>query len=220
MALRVYAGSAVNEVGAMDMVALHQAALRAGAVGQYSEEDVEDMANTVSTAYYSKLPATYRIIVYLDSQHSDDSEFLTGFAVVGTRTRRLTSIYVHPQHWRRGVGRALLDKARPWMDTVECTLNAAPFFAACGMHRVGDVLCEVGSKKVRCAKFAWPTTSGDPAGVISEADSGTGCSLSSDGVASRTSAQASHIDANTADRGEKRPFEEVSESVEKVDLHR
>merc|ERR1712008_416658 len=107
------------------------------------------LIRSISPAYYKKLPSTYNIFLYLDSQHSDDSEFLTGFAVVGTRTARLTALYVHPDHWRRGVGWALMKRAGPWIKTLESTLNAVPFFEACGMCCTGEGVLDFNSRKAK-----------------------------------------------------------------------
>mmetsp|Transcript_63263 Transcript_63263/g.206432 ORF Transcript_63263/g.206432 Transcript_63263/m.206432 type:complete len:189 (-) Transcript_63263:407-973(-) len=155
MAIRIFPGTAVNETGAKDMVDLRRDALRAGAIRHYTAGELEQLVDNITPAYYLKLPATFNVITYLDCQRSDDSEVLTGFAVVGTRTHRLTSLYVHPDHWRRGVGRMLLDAARPSTKLVESPLSALPFFRACGMGCAQDVLLEVGSLKLRFAALVW-----------------------------------------------------------------
>ena len=158
MALRKYCGTDVNKEGAEDMVKLQQQAIQAGAAGHYNADDLAELVSSVTPAYYMKLPPTFNIFLYLDSQHSDDSEFLTGFAVVGTRTGRLTALYVHPDHWRRGVGRALMKSAGPFIKNVESTLNAVPFFEACGMRCTGEGFLDFNSRKVRCAKLEFPNT--------------------------------------------------------------
>jgi len=150
MAVRVFKGTEVDAVGAEDMVRLQKAALSAGAMGHYQPDDLAEWLDCIKPACYLKMPPTFKVFIYLDSLRSDDSEFLTGFAVVGTRTGRLIALYVHPAHWRRGVGRALLKSAQPWIKTVESSLNAVPFFEACGMSCSGDSLCGL-----KYARLSW-----------------------------------------------------------------
>lgn len=156
MAIRAFVGSDVNKIGAQHMADLHRAAVKAAAEGRYEPEDIEAWMESITPAYYSKLPPTFNIFTYLDCLHEDDSEYLTGFAVVGTRTGRLTCLYVHPDHWGRGVGRQLLQRCRQWTrHPVESPLGAAGFFESCGLRRVGEGVFDVNARKLPCVRLAW-----------------------------------------------------------------
>eukprot|EP00930_Biecheleria_cincta_P006001 TRINITY_DN10697_c0_g1_i2.p1 TRINITY_DN10697_c0_g1~~TRINITY_DN10697_c0_g1_i2.p1 ORF type:complete len:138 (+),score=21.49 TRINITY_DN10697_c0_g1_i2:79-492(+) len=136
MALREFPSTAINRQGAQDMAKLQQEALLADA-DCCTSEDLVAWAASVQPEMFLNLGPECQIILYLDSLHRDDSEFLTGFAVANTRSRILQSLYVHPSRWGQGVGTTLMRKVLPTVDSIaNCPSSATTFFQKFGLKQV------------------------------------------------------------------------------------
>eukprot|EP00405_Crypthecodinium_cohnii_P020860 CAMPEP_0206466072 /NCGR_PEP_ID=MMETSP0324_2-20121206/28230_1 /ASSEMBLY_ACC=CAM_ASM_000836 /TAXON_ID=2866 /ORGANISM="Crypthecodinium cohnii, Strain Seligo" /LENGTH=232 /DNA_ID=CAMNT_0053939097 /DNA_START=28 /DNA_END=726 /DNA_ORIENTATION=+ len=198
MAVRIFPGSAVDPVGAEEMSQLRREALQEAAKDHYDSEELQALLEAIGPSYFQKLPSTFKVIVYLDALHATDSEHLSGFAIVGTRTKRLTALYVHPARWHMGIGRELVQAARPYMMDVESTLNAVPFFRACGMGLVGDAVTEAGSRKLKLKKLAFATPPKAPAADSAFASSSASSHPSSSSAAAAASSSASSSSSSAA----------------------
>lgn len=131
-----------------------------------ADEEAEPASALVRAAIHSAFPACYSVEVVEAVAAANTAEFLRGLApqqtnyvlaedgaivgVTGLKRNEIGHLFVHPNHFGRGIGRRLVAFAAERFreaghaDMIVCSsLNAEGFYARCGFRREGEGSFEV-----------------------------------------------------------------------------
>lgn len=117
---------------------VHVTAVRVTCASHYTSQEIEGWVGTKASDTYAPPFERCDIFVAVDA---DDN--VLGFSQINPQMFEVEAVYVDPDHVRRGIGRALLAEVEGvavagGLRTLRlaASLNAAPFYRACGF--VGD----------------------------------------------------------------------------------
>jgi len=130
--------------------AVHVRAIREGTVSHYSPVEVEIWAGRMAPEWYIK-PIAANIFLVAEL----DSGVVAGFGELDIEEAEVKAVYVTPEHKRGGIGRRLLmcleaiarERGLRRL-TLNASLNAEPFYVACGFIPVARTTHELGATGV------------------------------------------------------------------------
>ncbi|HVU00891.1 MAG TPA: GNAT family N-acetyltransferase [Polyangiaceae bacterium] len=117
---------------------VHVAAIRETCSSAYSAEEIQAWSSGLGPDSYARGIETRDLFV------AEVATEVVGFAQLNPRTGEVDAVYVHPASMGRGVGKALVQRleraaAERGIELLflDSSLNAAPFYSACGFRSEG-----------------------------------------------------------------------------------
>lgn len=147
------------------LVEVHVASIRELGPAAYDPEQVEAWAaNKRPDRYPLEDESTHAVVAEADRE-SDD---IVGFGWVDLEAGEVTAVYVHPDHARQGVGRAILEHLETaareaGLESLGLTasVNAAPFYERFGYEPVEHVDHDINGERLECVRMRTELASDD-----------------------------------------------------------